>query len=332
MDLYNEEKLSRLLHIQKVKGWDLEQDFNWSAGVDLSKHLLPLDNNAILFPNASAEQRLVISQFMGLIVASTIAQLEEVANRLKGPTWEKVLDKYPVNPEMYDLGEHFFEDETKHSQTFNRYIDLFAKEVNVEPGLLKEFLPSTKDSMLKHIYRLNSLAGGMAIWWLIAAVEEESILFYELIRNVKDQVDPLYYQIHRLHYEEEIRHKSYANLMLQLNKDFSKAPTALILQKIDFIIAEVLNISWTFNQLFKTKKLKQLAGKHEFFDTLSGLTDSLHGLNSFDILRTLFTTAPYISNTLNLSEHSKLKEMMKRYGAYSVPSLNQNMGGLICTL
>lgn len=330
MSLYNEAKLQRDLEIQKLKGWDLDKDINWSQGIDITKPLLPLDTNAILFPNASEEQRLVISQMMGLIVASTISELEEMANRLKGPTWEKVLNKFPVNPEMYELGEHFYEDEVKHSIAFKRYIEMFAKEVNVEPAQLESILPSSKGSSLKHIYKYNSMAGGMAVWWLIAAVEEESVLFYEYIRNSKQTVDPLYNQVHKLHFEEEIRHKSYANLMLQLNNDFARAPFGKILQKLDFILAEVLNISWTFNQLFKVKKLRQLAEHHEFFRILAGLEDMLKGQNSLSVLNTLFTTAPYISNTLNLSEHKNLKEMMKRYGALSVPGFSAPTQGLPC--
>ncbi|MBT5093271.1 MAG: hypothetical protein HOM21_03445, partial [Halobacteriovoraceae bacterium] len=316
MNLYDEKKLARLLEVQKVKGWDLERDINWSRGIDLKKPLLPLDNNAILFPNASSEQRLVISQMMGLIVASTISQLEDIANRLKVPTWERILDKYPVNPEMVELGEHFYADEIKHSKAFNRYIDLFAKEVNVTPEQLKEFLPSSRNSLLGGIYKLNSMAGGMALWWLIAAVEEESILFFEYIRNVKGEVDPLYYELHKCHYEEELRHKSYASLMLQLNHDFSKVPARVIWQKIDFIIAEILNISWTFNQLFKVKNIKKLAKHHEFFRILDGLSETLEGHNSLGTLHTLFTSAPYISDTLNLSEHQNLKLLMEKYGAY----------------
>ena len=320
IDIYNEEKISKLLHVQKVHGINFDNDIKWNQSIDLSKSFLPLDNNAILFPEANLEQRLVISQLMGLIVAATISELEDVACQLKKPTWENILCKYPVNPEIYEMGELFYEDEEKHSRAFKRYIDLFAEQVNVEPKDLKEFLPISKKSFSRKIYKLNSLSGGMAIWWLIAAVEEESLLVFDHMRGSKDIVDPLYYDLHRCHYEEEIRHKSYAGIMLSINNEFSKTPMASIFRKLDFIIAEILNITWTFNQLFKIKNLKKFKNHHPFFNTLSGLSDILKNRNSLEVMNTLFTTAPYIKEMLHLSEHKHIKIMLDRFGAMSIPN------------
>jgi hypothetical protein len=319
IDIYDEEKISRLLHVQKARGIDFDHDINWSQSIDISKSLLPLDSNAILFPDANPEQRLVISQLMCLIVAATISELEDVALQLKIPTWEKVLRKYPVNPEIYELGKHFYEDEQKHSRAFKRYIDLFAESVNIDPIDLKCFLPKGEQSLSSKIYKLNSLAGGMAVWWLIAAVEEESILIFDYMKNMKGDVDPLYYQLHKCHYEEEIRHKSYASIMLKINQDFARTPQALLFKKLDFIIAEILNITWTFNQLFKIKQLKKLSNHHPFFKTLAGLSEILENRSSLEVINTLFTSAPYISQTMHLSEHQHIKSMLDRFGAINLP-------------
>jgi hypothetical protein len=322
IDIYDEEKIARLLYVQKARGIDFDRDINWSQSIDLSKSLLPLDTNAILFPNANPQQRLVISQLMGLIVAATISELEDVAIQLKIPTWENVLRKYPVNPEIYELGKHFYEDEKKHSLAFKRYIDLFAESVNIDPADLKKFLPKGSKSLTSKMYKLNSLAGGMAVWWLIAAVEEESILIFDYMKNMKEDVDPLYYQLHKCHHEEEVRHKSYASIMLQINQDFARSPQALLFKKLDFIVAEVLNITWTFNQLLKIKQLKKLSNHHPFFKTLAGLSDILGNKNSLEVINTLFTTAPYISQTMHLSEHKHIKSMLDRFGAINLPTSN----------
>lgn len=321
IDVFDEEKIARLLHVQKAQGIDFNRDINWSQSIDLNKALLPLDSHAILFPDANPEQRLVISQLMGLIVAATIAELEDVAVRLKSYTWENVLRKYPVNPEIYEMGELFYQDEEKHSRAFKRYIDLFAEQVNVDPKDLAEFLPSSNRSFSEKMYKLNSKAGGMAIWWLIAAVEEESLLIFDHMRKDKHKVDPLYYELHKCHYEEEIRHKSYAAIMLQINDEFAKTPQALILKKLDFIFAEILNITWTFNQLFKIKNLSKLSNHHPFFKTLSGLSDILEDRNSLEVMNALFTTAPYIKNMLHLSEHKHVKIMLDRFGAKKIPMI-----------
>lgn len=319
IDIYDETYLRRQLEVQKSKGWDLEKDLPWDLGVDSSKFLLPIDKKAMFFPDASKEQRRAISQLMGLIVASTISELESIANDLKGPTWDRFLKKYPVNPELYELGVHFYEDEQKHSLAFKKYIDLFAESVNTDPKDLRKLLPQSNKTLLGQIYKMNSLAGGMAIWWLIAAVEEESIVFYNYIRNHKASIDPLYYQLHRLHFEEEIRHKSYAFMMLKVHEEFAGTPSNVFFKKLDFIIAEVMNMTWTFNQLFKMKNLKKMKNHHPFFETLCTLSEMLGKKNPLEVLNGLFNEVPYISNTLHLGEQPHIKELLERFGVPSMP-------------
>jgi hypothetical protein len=318
-DIYDEVKLSRQLEAQTRLSWDLETKIDWSLGIDLSKPLLPLDKGNIIFPNATSKQQLVISQLMGLIVAATIAELEQVANDLKGPTWEAVLDKYPVNPEFYELGLQFFKEEAKHTLVFNRYIDLFSKELGVEPADLKAFLPQANRSLSKRLYALNSLAGGMAMWWLVAAVEEESIVIHRYMQGVRDKVDPLYYQIHRAHTEEEARHKSYALMMLHLFTEFSGITHKLLFKKIDFFLAESLNLTWTLGQLLRVKGLRRFKNHHPFFDTLDGLVDELDRRSPLAILHQMLTSAPYISDTLHLGEHRHIKDLLTRFGSLQAP-------------
>ncbi len=319
INIYDEEKMARLLYVQKAQGIDFNLDLDWKRSIDLNKLLLPLGDNTSLFPQLSQEQRLVVSQMIGLVVAATISELEDVAYKLKGPTWENVLRKYPINPEIYEMGELFYEDEKKHSEGFKRYIDLFAEKVNVDPLELRQLLPSSQNSLSEKIYHLNSLAGGMAIWWLIAAVEEESILIFNYMRKCKSEIDPLYYDLHKAHYEEEIRHKSYASIMLQVNSEFAGVPQQLIFKNIDFILAEILNLTWTFNQLYKLKNLSLLKSAHPFFKTLADLRPFLEGRNSMEIIHSFFTSAPYIKDMFQLSEHGHVRQMLERFGTKRIP-------------
>jgi hypothetical protein len=323
IDIYDEEKLARLLHVQKVHSVDFDHEINWNRSVDLSKGLLPLDSNAILFPTASVDEKLVISQMMGLIVASTIAELENVAFKLKDSTWDNILKKYPVNPEIREMGELFYEDEKKHSRAFNRYIDKFALEVGIDPQDLRTILPQANVTT-SMAYQLNSLAGGMAIWWLIAAVEEESILIFDYMKKEKKIIDPLYYDIHKAHYEEEVRHKSYASIMLEINHSFAKLPQKLIFEKLDFVVAQILNMAWTFNELYKVKGIKRFANHHSFFKTLNDLSETLNNRSSLEILGVLFNSAPYIKEMLNLSEHKHIKIMLERFSTKSIAVAEMN--------
>ena len=331
IDIYNEALLSRQLEVQSVNGWNIEKDLNWDQGIDLSKFLLPLDEGSILFPNADKSQKRVISQLMGLIIASTISELEKIAYELKGPSWDRFLRKHPISPEFRKLGEHFYEDEQKHSKAFSRYIDKFALELGVEPNDLKQLLPQSNQTIQGQIFKLNSMAGGMAIWWLIAAVEEESILFYKYIKEMKSDIDPLYYQLHKLHFEEEIRHKSYAFMMLKAHEEFSSIPNKLFSKKLDFIIAEVMNMTWTFNQLFKVRNLKKFKNHHPFFKTLDSLSDILGERNPLEIINCLFKNAPYISTTLHMGEQQHIKQLLDRFGATSIPLPKAKKVGVLCT-
>jgi len=331
INIYDETYLEKRLHVQKVHQWDFNCDINWNLTVDTNKYLLPLDQSNIIFPGASAEQRLAISQFMGLIVASTISQLEMVAIKLKGPTWDKPLKKNPINPEFRDLGEQFYLEEEKHSRAFDKYIDKFASALDIESEQLRNFLPSANKTLIEKLYSLNAELGGSALWWLVAAVEEESLLFYNLIHNSRHDIDPLYYQIHRCHYEEESRHASYAPMMLEFHYQFSNKLQKNIFSKVEFLMAEVLNMTWTFNQLIKLKSLKSLKAKHPFFDVMYSTVDLLKGQSPLQVLHQLFTSAPYISSNLHLSAHQHVQEMLVRYGAFKMPLPETKKVVLTCT-
>ena len=81
---------------------------NWEKKIDLTRPLIALDEHAFLFPGASKEQRLVISQMMGLIIARCVTEMEECLVRLRPLCWEKLKRKFPVSPEFNELGDQFF--------------------------------------------------------------------------------------------------------------------------------------------------------------------------------------------------------------------------------
>jgi hypothetical protein len=268
---------------------------------------------------------------MGLIVAATISQLEQVANDLRELAWERILNKFPVNPEFYELGVQFFAEESKHAKVFDRYIDMFATSLNVEPDDLKAFLPQARQSVSKKLYQLNSLLGGMSMWWLIAAFEEESIFIYKQLHAVKNQIDPLYYEIHRAHYEEESRHKSYAFMMLQLFEEFTALPQNILFKKIDFALAELINVSWTMTQLSKVKGLRKYKSHHPFFSVLETLFCDLQKASSISTIRRMVTSVPFISNSLHLAEYAPIRKKLDSFGAIRIPLPNLVERETACT-
>lgn len=318
-DYYSEEKLKRSLEKQKEKAWDLEKDIPWEMGVDLSKPFVGLDPDAILFPHATREQKIVISQLLGLIVISTFNEFEISLERSKKECFDNLLRNYPVNPELIDLGEQFFEEESKHAKAFQRYMKLFAEEVNISYEELKSILPVVNNSAFEKLFRLNGLAGGQALWWTVAAVEEESILIYRHLKKIEDKVDPLFFHLHRKHFEEESRHASYAFIMLDLFRKRGNTPIAKVHKKLDYLFSEVLQITWVFQQMLKVKNVKKFKGRHPFFERMLEVLPMLKDYSPIEIIHTLFTRAPYISLILNPLSNKHLKKALKANDAYRIP-------------
>ena len=317
--LYNEDELSKSLEMQQKLAWDLEKDFNWSGGVDLTRPLVPLNKNSKLYKSLSNEQRLVLSQILGLIVNESFNEFEMSLERFRKQCFDDVLDKYPVNPEFLALGVEFFEDEHKHSLAFLRYTEIFAKELGIEVSELKAILPSMQNNKLAEVFNINSIAGGSAIWWLAAAVEEESILLYHFLRLFRNDVDPLYYQLHKNHFEEEARHASFAFMMLELIEKRSKTPLDKVIKKLDFIISDIFQVTWTFAELSKINKVKDLEHKHEFFKILSSTIPHIKEVGPIELIHSLFTETPYISMILNPSSNKNVSDALHKYRPWQIP-------------
>ena len=332
LNIYDEERLAKKLSVQQKHSWCIETDINWNQGIDHSQFLLPITKESKLFPKLTTRERVVLSQLMGLIVSASISELEAISLKLKKPTWERLMDKYPINPEIRELGEQFYIEEAKHSQAFQRYIKLFAKSHELEYDELRSFLPQTRNSLIEKIYKFNSILGGRAMWWLMCAAEEKSILFFKYLKNYQNEVDPLFYQLHKCHFEEEVRHASYAPMMLEIYDQFSHWPQKKIMTKVDFILAEVLNMSWTFSQLIKLGKLKKIKHKSEFYTELYSVVQKIGNSSPFEVLYELFTSTPYVSEMLHLSEHKSIKILLERYNTTNMPLPKMNQMELKCSV
>ena len=314
--LFDSERHNRQTQLQRKRAWDLDKDFSWDQPINTKSFLLPLDQDAVAFPGANSKQRLALSQYMGLVVNNTIAEMELVAHRLKEIAWRQQLERNPVNREFIDLGEEFFSEESKHAAAFRRYNQCFANAMKIPLHHLKKILPqSTGTSFLNSIYS-NSLAGGYAFWWVVALVEEESILIFELIHSFKKDIDPLFFAIHQKHFEEESRHSNYAFLMLEhLRLQKIRGLKDLWHRKVDNIQAELWCTRWVIQELSRLFQVRQLAKEHEFFDTLASCLPLLEKESPSETLRRLFTSSPYVSSILNRRYHSRTLRARKTHAA-----------------
>lgn len=277
-----------------------------------------MDDDAIAFPGASREQQLALSQLMGLIVNATISEMEDVAHKIRDIAWRKQLDDYPVNPEMIALGEQFFEEEAKHSQLFRRYNDLFCEQAGVSPEDLQRVVPSAYGGPFQDAIIANAKWGGHAFWWVVAIVEEVALLLYQSIYRHRKEIDPLYYQVHRKHFEEESRHTHYAFLMLELIREKNKTRFQKIHNKIDLVFCDVFSSAWVIGELSKIKNVKSMQHQSEFFKILASCLPLMEKMSKRDLIKRLFVSAPYISLILNKNYHRLSIDAAFRHHAWRI--------------
>ena len=313
------ETLERQAKLQRRLAWDLERDIPWEMGVDPGRPFLPLDDWGIAFPGASAEQRLALSQFMGLVVNATISEMEDALPKLRQAGWQRLLDEYPVNPELRDLGELFFAEEAKHARAFSRYLTEFCHATGVARKDLDALLPKAFGSAFQRRIQANALAGGHAFWWVVASVEEVSIAIFQQMLRHRQELDPLYFHLHRRHLEEESRHANYAVLMLSLVQRKPASVRDFLHRKADFVLAEIAGGPWVVTELYKFFGVRRLRGAHPFFDVLASCIPLYERLPKPALVRRLFFAAPYVSWLLNPGWGEKHRGLVHTLGALVPP-------------
>ncbi len=334
ISLHDDAALSRLTRIQKEKGWDLEKSFDWNASINLSKLLVPLDQKALFFPGASLDERLAISQAMGLTIAASICEMEDCLLKFKPFAWDELVRKREFNRGFEQLGENFFVEEEKHTASFHRYLEKFAKETGVDPEDLKAILPKVGGTKTEWIFKKNLETGGNAFWWTVAEVEQEFLLLYRSIKPFREKIDPLYFELHEKHFEEEVRHAPFPYLMIEWLVSQRKGAVGIIHQKTDLMASQLIKALWTGASLHRLTMLKKLAGKHEFFATLAGALTKLSDRppqEALEAMRGLVTTTPYISALINSRFHPRTQRFADEMGALSIPFPDPTPAALVGT-
>jgi hypothetical protein len=326
----DEVELARLLERQRRLAWDFEKAVPWEQGIDLERYFVPLDKDALIFPGASPEQRLAISQYLGLVIAQTFGEMETALVSAKELVWERNIKRWPVNPEFEAFGLQFFSEEEKHSRMFKRFLRSFALQTGIAPEELSGILPIVPGTVLHRALKLNTDAGGHALWWVLTLVEEVSVLIYKQLRPFKGQVDPLYFALHRRHFEEEVRHSPYSIWMLDHLYRHSRFPVGLVFRKTDLALAQALEIVWTFSSLCRVLKARSLRRKHPFYAALASCTPLLLRQSPVRAIQKLFVNAPYVSLLLNPRTCSGYQSLISRLHAVPLPTPDPKPADLTC--
>lgn len=318
LSIFDDEDLQKQLELQKRMAWDLEKDIPWGP-VDLTKPLVPLDDDALMFPNASHEQRLAVSQMMGLVMASAICEMEESLMRLKHKGWDDIMENHPVNPEFLALGEQFFIEEEKHAASFRRYIHRFCHDMGLDPEELRSILPLVEQTKTEWFLEKNLNNGGVAFWWIIAEVEQEFLYLYHAMRPFASKLEPLHFAVHKRHFEEEVRHLNFPHLFLKHLAAQQDGGMIGALRKVDLVFAQSLKMAWTAATVKKLMLVNKKKETHEFYRVLSTTLPILKEQNIFEMSWNLIVKTPYISSFMNHRYHTKFSHIIEELDVWTLP-------------
>lgn len=323
LPLYDEAVLSDALKRQQRLAFNLEKSIKWRRGIDIKKPLVPLDRFNIVFPRlTNAKQKLALSQFMGLVMAATFSETEKALGRLRKDAWHDLMQNYAVNPEMIALGEQFFAEEEKHSLAFDRYIDLFAHEIGVNPHELKNLLPTVGSGLIERWFRHNARKDGLLLWWVVATVEEESVMIFRQMIPFRNELDPLYYELHKKHFEEEARHAPYAFMILDMCLKQNKVLGRRL--SLDFIRSELVKIIWMVIELAKVRGVAKLRDRHQFFSSLDDLLKTIRLKDIPALAYRMLVSTPYLSPFINAGYHPELNRTLKNHHVLRLPMPRPN--------
>lgn len=319
-DPYDDQKILSLIQNQKAHHLDFNQSPFWHQPLSLNLPLVPLDKNALLLPHADQELRLVLSQFMGLLICVCIYELEDTLLRFKTEAWENLLKKHPVSKEFFEYGSLFYEEELKHSTAFRKYVIKYAHDLGLDLSVLLMCLPKVENTKTEKLLKKSIEEGGRSFWWIVALVEQQFFKMYFMMSPFKSHLEPLHFDLHKKHFEEEARHAAFPYYVLELLKEREKGLKNKLFHKADLGLAQFLQSIWAVDSLKSSiQMIQKNKNEHPFLQTLSKSTYLIEKQPIHQILWNLFTRTPYVSSLINPSYHLKILKFAQKDGSFIVP-------------
>ena len=278
----------------QMDGTDFNEGIPWHRGVNLDRHLLPVEKKGHILESLSSEEEHAFSWALGLLAASAIKEHEKVLNELRPVAY----------PEGKMEGLTFFLEEAVHSEAYEKFLSLSAEALNLTAPELASFLPQyRRNSILTKLYELEAKLGGKAIWWTVAATEEESIRLFQKLAPHKDETDPVFFELNRAHFIEESRHSSFSYKMIRKKGNF--------LAKFSFAISRVLQTIWLLTELSSFKNVRQFRKRHPLLETMAEISEKFESLTLREKFTLLFRDISYTRMLARPENHPRLLRTLK---------------------
>jgi len=259
MVLTRHNRIDSMLRTQKAQEWHIDGNVPWTK-LDVRQPLMPTS----LFRHSTLTENewVALAQLLGLMSIAAISQHEAVMGAIEQQSLNGVDLGHESAGNLKPLLDQFFREESKHSEAFARYIELFAKQKGIDLSDLKRLLPQLpRTSWITRGFLFLNWLGGNAIWHLVQMTELESIDLYRFLLDSGANVEPLFLELNRLHYEEEVRHISVPALVLQ-----AKGPSPA--RRLNLVAARLLHSLWAIGQFRRLYQLRRLRHVHPFFAEL----------------------------------------------------------------
>jgi hypothetical protein len=319
LDVDDPDRMRAVVARMRRNAWDLDRDFAWDTRIDVEKPLLPLAQIDRVFPGLAADERLVLSQLFGLVVAQIFSDAEQFLNEARERLWSDFERLFGAHPALLELGTQFFDEERKHAEMFRRYITawLTARGLDIERFFAEQ--PRFSASWQHRVILRNAARGGLAFWWIVLLAEEESPLIYRDLEDAPDEIEPLYLQVHRKHFEEEARHATFAYTAMAYLADRLHGPTGFRRRSTDVMLAQAMQISFMAQAIAHRQRNLPDPAAHPWIAVVVRAMQKIRRLPPRHLFRVFFREPTLIGPFLNYRFHRNMVEMATTRRLWSLP-------------
>lgn len=319
LDVDQPDRLRTLVSLMRRKAWDLDRDFDWDAPIDVARPLVPLAQVDRMFPGLEDDERLALSQLLGILVAYVFSDAERFLSATRDRLWTDFARLFAGHPALLDLGTQFFDEERKHAEMFLRYNTrwLTAQGLDAEEFLARQ--PRFVDSWQHRVIQRNAGHGGLAFWWLVLLAEEESPLIYQHLEDAAGEIEPLYLRVHRKHFEEEARHATFAYTAMAFLADRAPRGRRALHRRTDVVLAQLLQWSFMAGTVLHGRRARRDAPRHPWLTTVERAMTKVERLPARHLYRVLLREPTLLGPFLNYRFHENMVEMVRTRGLWSCP-------------
>lgn len=319
LDVEDPERMARHLGVMRRRAWDLEADFDWNAPIDVTRPLLPLAQVDRLFPGLEDDERLVLSQLFGIVIAHVFSDAEQFLNKTRDLLWPQFTQMFAGYPQLIELGTQFFDEERKHSEMFRRYIRRWVEARGLDPLRFEERQARFSESWQHRVIHKNAARGGLSFWWIVLLAEEESPLIYKYLEEDAETVEPLYLRVHRKHFEEEARHATFAYTAMAFLADRMPPAKRAVRRRTDIMLCQFLQWSFMLQAMRRERQRRDEGPEHPWVHTVNRAMRKVERLPARHLFRMFFREPTLLSPFMNYRFHKNMVEMVETRRLWSFP-------------